>query len=140
MKKVEALRIPVTQGLKDFYAMDMHLAYQAACTGQFNVLAFGRLAAAITVIRSALEQNRTRIPHAIETLDATIETLLAVKNKGDASGVWEITVGELPSVLAGIDMAEDTIGTLDVALLERTATALLNSTSGEPDDQQVSRA
>jgi len=140
MKKIESLRIPVTQGLKDFYAMDMHLAYQAACTGQFNVLAFGRLAAAITVIRSALEQNRTKIPNAIETLDATIETLLAVKNKGDATGVWEITVGELPSVLAGIDMAEDTIGTLDVALLERTAAALLHNASEKTGDQQVSRA
>jgi hypothetical protein len=140
VKKVGSLRIPVTQGLKDFYAMDMHLAYQAACTGQFSVVNFGRLAAAISVIRSALEQNRTQIPRAIETLDATIETLLAVKNKGDTTGVWEITVGELPSVLAGIDMAEETIGTLDVALLERTAAALLRNTCDKPDDQLVSRA
>jgi len=30
-KKNTPLRVPVTQGLKDIYAMDMHLPYQAAC-------------------------------------------------------------------------------------------------------------
>ena len=31
MKKNTPLRIPVTAGLKDSYALDMHTAYQAAC-------------------------------------------------------------------------------------------------------------
>jgi len=105
--------------------MDMRLAYQAACIGQFNVVAFGRLAAAISVVRSALEQNQTKIPFAMDTLDAAIETLLAVRRKGDKTDVWEITVSELPVVLSGIDMAEQCIGTLDVALLAQTADKLL---------------
>jgi hypothetical protein len=135
MKKIDSLRVPVTHGLKDLYAMDMRLAYQAASAGQFTVVAFGRLAAAISVVRSALEQNQTRIPLAIETLDAAIATLLAVKNKGDATDVWEITGDELPSVLDGIDMAEQCIGTLDVALLARTATMLLQDVCGKQDDK-----
>ena len=126
MKK-RPLRVPVTRGLKDIYAMDMHAAYQAACMGQFNVVAFGRLAAALSVVRSALEQHQTRLPLAIETLDASIETLLAVRRKGDETDVWEITGNELPSVLAGIDMAEQCIGTLDVALLAQTAANLLQN-------------
>lgn len=130
MKKISSLRVPVTRGLKDFYAMDMHLAYHAACAGQFNVVVFGRLAAAISVIRSALEQRQTKLPLAIETLDAAIETLLAVRKKGDETGVWEITEDERPQVLGGIDMAEQCIGTLDVALLTRTAKRLLKDVYG----------
>ena len=131
MKKKNPLRVPVTHGLKDMYAMDMRLAYQAACVGQFNVVAFGRLAAAISVVRSALEQNQTKIPFAIDTLDAAIGTLLAVRHKGDETDVWEITGSELPTVLSGIDMAEQCIGTLDVALLAQTADKLLQDVCGE---------
>ncbi len=111
--------------------MDMRLAYQAASVGQFNVVAFGRLAAAISVVRSALEQDQTIIPHAIETLDRTIEVLLAVRRRGDEADVWEISGSELPVVLSGIDMAEQCIGTLDVALLAQTADRLLLDVCGE---------
>lgn len=124
-KKSSSLRIPVTHGLKDLYAMDMHAAYQAACTGQFNVTAFSRLAAAISVVLSALEQHKTKIPLAIDTLNKAVETLLVVRARGDKTEVWELRESELPSVLKGIDMAEQCIGTLDVALLEKTATMLL---------------
>lgn len=113
--------------------MDMHMAYQAACVGQFNVEAFGRLAAAISVVRSALEQHQTKIPLAIVTLDSAIETLQAVRKKGDESDVWEITESERPFVLSGIDMAEACIGTLDVALLAYTAARLLQDVCGEQD-------
>ncbi len=121
----------MTRGLKDIYAMDMHTAYQAACLGQFNVVAFSRLAAAISVIRTALEQKQTKIPLAIETLDAAIETLVAVRKRGDETDVWELTEGERPSILDGIDMAEQCIGTLDVALLEQTAARILREVWGE---------
>ena len=107
--------------------MDMRVAYQAACLGQFNVVAFGRLAAAISVVRSALEQHQTRLPFAMAALDAAIETLLVVRKKGDETEVWEITESERPSVLSGIDTAEQCIGTLDVALLAQTAEKLLQN-------------
>ncbi|MDP2144507.1 MAG: hypothetical protein Q8J80_10320 [Gallionella sp.] len=129
MKKKKPLRVPVTQGLKDIYALDMRTAYQAASMGRFTVESFGRLAAAISVVRSALEQKQTRIEGAIETLDETIATLLAVRQRGDATDVWEITESERPSVMDGIDMAEQCIGTLDVALLAQTADMLLASVS-----------
>ena len=131
MKKRSPLRIPVTQGLRDIYAMDMHTAYQAACMGQFNVVAFSRLTAAISVIRTALEQKQTKNPLAIEMLDAAIETLTAVRKKGDETDVWELTESERPSIIEGIDMAEQCIGTLDVALLERTAAQILRDVWGE---------
>lgn len=131
MKKKTPLRVPVTQGLKDIYAMDMHTAYQAACLGQFSVTAFGRLAAAVSVVRSALEQKQTKIPFAIETLDAAIDTLLMVRKRGDETEVWEITESERPSILDGIGMAEQCIGTLDVALLAHTAARLLEDVCGE---------
>ncbi len=127
MKRINSLRVPVTRGLKDIYALDMRIAYQAACLGQFNVTAFGRLAAAISVVRSALEQHQTTLPYAMATLDAAIETLLAVRKKGDETEIWEITENERPAVLSGIDMAEQCIGTLDVALLAQTADKLLQS-------------
>lgn len=130
MKKIKKLRVPVTHGLKDMYAMDMRLAYQAACLGQFNVVAFARLAAAISVVRTALEQNQTKTPFAIETLDEAIVMLQEVRKKGDETDVWEITKDELPSVLSGIDMAEQCIGTLDVALLAQTADSLLQIIHG----------
>ena len=115
--------------------MDMRLAYQAACIGQFNVVAFGRLAAAISVVRSALDQNQTKIPLAIETLDESIGTLMTVRKRGDEADIWEITEDELPSVLSGIDMAEQCIGTLDVALLAQTAELLLQNIFGEQGSQ-----
>jgi len=133
--KKSSLRVPVTHGLKDIYAMDMHAAYQAACLGKFNVIAFSRLAAAVSVVLSALEQHQTKIPLAITTLNATIETLLAVRARGDTTDIWEITESERPSVLSGIDMAEQCIGTLDVALLERTADMLLQQVYGEQEQQ-----
>jgi len=111
--------------------MDMHSAYQAACLGQFNVMAFGRLVAAISVIRSALEQKQTKIPLAIETLDAAIATLVAVRKRGDETDIWELIESERPSILDGIDMAEQCIGTLDVALLEQTAARILREVWGE---------
>lgn len=130
-KKPTNLRVPVTKGLKDLYAMDMHLPYQAACEGRFSVTAFGRLAAAISVVRTALVQKNTQIPEAVATLDAAIATLSAVRARGDATEVWEITEEERPSVLAGIDVAEQCIGVLDVALLEQTAALLLNQMGTE---------
>lgn len=111
--------------------MDMRLAYQAACLGQFNVQSFGRLAAAISVVRSALETKQSKIPLAIETLDAAIASLLQVRNRGDATDVWEIAESERSAVLDGIDMAEQCIGTLDVALLEQTARQLLQQVASE---------
>ncbi len=125
-KKNTPLRVPITQGLKDIYAMDMHLPYEAACGGHFSVTAFGRLAVAISVVRTALVQKNTNIPHAVETLDAAILTLVDVRKKGDATDVWEITEAERPSVLSGIEVAEECIGVLDVALLARTAATLFD--------------
>jgi hypothetical protein len=130
-KKKGALRIPVTHGLKDIYAMDMHLAYQAACLNQFNVLAFSRLAAAISVVLAALEQHQSTIPNALTTLNTAVETLLVVRTRGDATDQWEINAEERPAVLSGINMAEQCIGTLDVSLLEKTADMLLQRLYGE---------
>ncbi|MDO8989650.1 MAG: hypothetical protein Q7U91_08440 [Sideroxyarcus sp.] len=123
-KKKVPLRVPVTKGLKDIYAMDMHLPYQAACEGRFSVGAFGRLAVALCVVRSALAQKNTQIPNAIETLDAAIITLTTVRRRGDLTDVWEINEEERPSVLDGINVAEECIGVLDVALLAQTAATL----------------
>jgi hypothetical protein len=125
-RKHTPLRVPVTKGLKDIYAMDMHLPYQAACEGRFSVTAFSRLAVAISNVRYALVRKNTQIPNAIETLDASIIALTDVRRRGDATDVWEITEDERPVVLAGIEMAEECIGVLDVALLEQTAAILFN--------------
>jgi len=134
MKKKLPLRIPVTHGLKDIYAMDMHTAYQAACLGQFNVVAFSRLAAAISVIRTALEQKKTKIPLALETLDAAIETLMIVRKRGDETDAWELTEAERPAIIEGVNMAEQCIGTLDVALLAQIADRLLRDIiGGQPE-------
>ena len=67
--------MPVTHGLKDMYAMDMHLAYKAACLGQFNVIAFSRLAAALSVILSALTQHGTNDSEALAVLNSAVESL-----------------------------------------------------------------
>jgi hypothetical protein len=125
-RKHTPLRVTVTKGLKDIYAMDMHLPYQAACEGRFSVTAFSRLAVAISNVRYALVRKNTQIPNAIETLDASIIALTDVRRRGDATDVWEITEDERPVVLAGIEMAEECIGVLDVALLEQTAAILFN--------------
>jgi len=130
-KKHTPLRVPVTQGLKDIYAMDMHLPYQAACEGRFSVTAFSRLAAAISVVRYALVQKSTHIPQAIEILDVAINTLLVVRQRGDSTDVWEITEEERPAVMSGIEIAEECIGVLDVALLAQTAAALFDVVSNE---------
>lgn len=125
-KKNTPLRVPVTRGLKDIYAMDMYLPYQAACEGKFSVTAFGRLAVALCVVRSALAQKNTHIPDAIEILDAAITTLTEVRRRGDGTDVWEITEAERPAVLNGIEVAEECIGVLDVALLAHTAATLFD--------------
>lgn len=130
-KKNTPLRVPVTQGLKDLYAMDMHLPYQAACEGRFSVTAFGRLAAAISVVRTALVQKNTQIPNAVEMLDSAIATLGVVRARGDATDVWEITEIERLSVLDGIEVAEECIGVLDVAILANTAAMLFGQMVNE---------
>jgi hypothetical protein len=130
-RKRTPLRVPVTQGLKDLYAMDMHLPYQAACEGRFSVTAFGRLAAAISVVRTALVTKNTQIPDAVEILDKAIAALSVVRARCDATDVWEITEDERPSVLSGIQVAEECIGVLDVVLLEQTAAMLFDQISAE---------
>ncbi len=125
MKRRNTLRVPVTQGLKDLYAMDMRAAYQAACSNQFNVISFSRLAAAISVVRTALVLHQTQIQNAVEMLDSAIEVLQRVRLKGDESGVWEIAPEDRPVILTGIEVAEQCIGTLDVALLAETAEHLM---------------
>jgi len=135
-KKSTPLRVPVTQGLKDIYAMDMLLPYEAACEGRFSVTAFARMAMAISVVRCALVQKNTQILNAVETLDEAIVTLTAVRNRGDATDVWEITEAERPSVARGIQVAEECIGVLDVALLERMAAMLFDVTAKGIDPSQ----
>ena len=78
-------------------------------------------------MRSALEEHQTTLPLAIETMDEAIKTLLVVRQRGDETEKWEITESERPSILDGINMTEQSIGTLDVGLLEKTATKLLQS-------------
>lgn len=131
MKKRNMLRVPVTKGLKDIYAMDMHAAYQAACLGRFNVTSFGRLAAAISVVRTALVRHETKILNAVELLDAAIAVLQQVRQKGDETDVWEIVEADRATVLDGISAAEQCIGTLDVALLAETAEQLLQDVGAE---------
>lgn len=131
MKKRNLLRVPVTDGLKNIYAMDMHTAYQAACLGQFNVDAFGRLAAAISVVRTALVRHETQIQNAVQILDVAIEVLHRVRQHGDDTGIWDIAEADRPAVFDGIDVAEQCIGTLDVALLAETAEQLLREISLE---------
>jgi hypothetical protein len=130
-KKPTTLRVPVTQGLKDIYAMDMHLPYQAACEGRFTVIAFSRLATALSVVRTALVQKKSQIPNAIETLDSAILTLINVRARGDSTDNWEITESERPTVLSGIEVAEECIGVLDVALLAQTAASLFDLMANE---------
>lgn len=130
-KKNIPLRVPVTHGLKDIYAMDMHLPYQAACEGRFSVVGFSRLAAAISVVRTSLVKKNSQIPNAVETLDVAINALLAVRARGDATDVWEITEAERPSILSGIEAAEECIGVLDVALLAQTAAMLFDEIGAE---------
>lgn len=137
-KKHTPLRVPVTQGLKDIYAMDMLLPYEAACEGRFSVTAFARLAMAISVIRCALVHKNTQILNAVETLDEAIVTLTTVRNRGDATDVWEITEAERPSVARGIQVAEECIGVLDVALLEAMAATLFEVTAKGIDPSQPS--
>lgn len=134
-RKKTPLHVPVTNGLKDIYAMDMYLPFQAACEKRFSVTAFARLATAISVIRTALVHKNTQIPNAVETLDAAIITLITVRARGDATDIWEIIDTELPSVLSGIEVAEQCIGVLDVALLEQTADALfIQMTDEQPQN------
>lgn len=123
-KRKDVLRVPVTHGLKDIYAMDMYLPYEAAVAGRFSLTAFSRLAAAIAVVRTALGSRNTPSPDAVAALDAAISVLSAVRARGDASDHWVIEAGELPVVLAGIEAAEECIGILDVALLAQTAERL----------------
>jgi hypothetical protein len=132
MKKRSKVRIPVTQGLKDVYAMDMHLPYQSACAGQFNVVAFSRLAAAISVVRTALDQTGKGSPEAVAALDQAVETLLEIRHRGDGGGVWEINETERPVVLAGIQAAEECIGILSVDRLQAAADTLLMQLANEP--------
>jgi hypothetical protein len=130
-KKKNSLHVPVTHGLKDMYAMDMHLAYKAASLGQFNVIAFSRLAAAMSVILSALTQHGSNDSDALAVLNSAVETMQSVRNRGDSSDIWEINASELPVVLSGIEMAEQCMGTLNVALLEQTAKLLLEQLYGD---------
>lgn len=132
MKKRRKPRVPVTKGLKDIYAMDMHLPYQAACAGRFTVVGFGRMAAALMVVRSALEMAQTKTPEAIEILDETLQTLQQIRQRGDSTDVWEITEAERPAILSGIEVAEECIGTLSTAQLEQTADMLLQQVLSEP--------
>ena len=136
-KKNTPLRVPVTQGLKDIYAMDMLLPYEAACEDRFSVTAFARLAMAISVIRCALVHKNTQILNAVETLDEAIVTLTTVRNRGDATDIWEITADERPSVARGIQVAEECIGVLDVALLANTAAMLFDVTAKGIDPAQT---
>jgi hypothetical protein len=131
MKKQRTPRVPVTHGLKNIYAMDMHVPYQAACAGKFSVVGFGRMAAALMVVRSALEMAQTKTPQAVETLDAALVILQQIRQRGDSSNVWEITEEERPAILSGIEMAEQCIGTLTTAQLEQTADMLLRQVLGE---------
>jgi hypothetical protein len=137
-KKSQPLRVPVTQGLKDIYAMDMFLPYESACEGQFSVTAFARMAMAISVVRCALVQRNTKIINAVETLDEAIVTLTIVRNRGDATDMWELTEDERPIILRGIQVAEECIGVLDVALLANTAAMLFDVTAKGVDSAHTS--
>lgn len=123
-KRKDVLRVPVTHGLKDIYAMDMYLPYEAAAAGRFSLTAFSRLAAAIAVVRTALENCNSPQSAYLAALDEAIAVLSAVRARGDATDRWAIEPDELPVVLAGIEAAEACIGLLDVALLAQTAERL----------------
>ena len=90
---------------------------------------FSRLATALAVVLTALEHKHSHLPNAVETLDAAVAALVQIRIRGDATDVWALTEAEFPVVLDGIFMVEQCIGTLDVALLERTAANLSHVTN-----------
>jgi hypothetical protein len=104
------------------------------------VTAFGRLAAAISVIRTALEQRQNIHPDATAVLDHAISILLFIKERGDVTDVWEITEDEQPAVLEGIEVAEECIGMLDVALLAETAVKLLQDVYLAPVNKEITHS
>jgi hypothetical protein len=125
MKKLSTHRLPVSQSLNDLYELNMHLPYQAACSGKFTVVAFGHLAAALSVVRYALEFFHIKSADAIPALDSALETLHAVRMRGDKSDVWEITTDELPVIQRGIQTAEHCIAIFSTAPLQHASDMLL---------------
>jgi len=103
------VRVPITRGVVDSYAQDLHFPLMAAELGHFTTESFDKIGAALNVVWGALQFKPPKDPAVLIVIESGMRTMNECAQRGDGTGIWKLTPIELASVTAAANKAEEAL-------------------------------
>lgn len=114
------IRVPMTRGLLDSFAQELHFSLMTATQGHFSKIGFDKIGSCLNVIHGALEVKPPKDRATLVVIEGAIRAMNDCGDRGARSGVWTLTLEERASVTAGAQKAEEALAFLDVLTLHES--------------------
>lgn len=108
------VRIPITKGLIDQFAQELHFSLMKAHLGYFTTVEFDKIGTCFNTIYGALDLRPPKDKTILVAIEGAMRAMNDCSKRGDTSGVWTLRVTEIAAVRAGAQKAEEALALLDV--------------------------
>ncbi|HAF43456.1 MAG TPA: hypothetical protein DCK83_00545 [Gallionellaceae bacterium] len=113
-RTIRPLRIPITRGLIDQFAQELHFSLMKAQLGYFTTVEFDKIGTCFNTIYGALDLKPPKDKTILVAIEGAMRAMNDCSKRGDTSGVWALRVTEIAAVRAGAQKAEEALALLDV--------------------------
>jgi hypothetical protein len=111
---------PITRGLLDSFAQELHFSLLTARAGHFNTTSFDKIGGTLNVIWGALELRKPQFNTERLVIEGGMRTMNEVADRGDKTGTWMLTLTQIATVTAAANKAEEALQFLNVLDLYRS--------------------
>lgn len=111
---------PITRGLVDSFAQELHFSLLAARAGYFSTATFDKIGATFNVLWGALELRKPKHQAERLVIEGGMRAMNECAERGDRTGVWTLTLPQIASVTAAAIKAEEVLPQLSVLDLYRS--------------------
>lgn len=116
-RKIRPLKIPVTPGLLDQFAQELHFTLMAAGLGSFSKTSFDKIGGCLNCIYGALVLRPPKDTSIMLVIEGAMRAMNECGQRGTRSGIWSLTTLERAAVSAGVQKSEEALVALDVMVL-----------------------
>ncbi|OIR10999.1 hypothetical protein GALL_71700 [mine drainage metagenome] len=135
-RTVRQLRIPITKGLHDQFAQEMHFSLMKANLGHFSTVEFDKIGRCFNTIYGALDLKPPKDKSLLVAIEGAMRAMNECAARGDTSGIWTLRITELAAVRAGVKKAEEALALLDVTTVYQ-AMKLLDAERAAETERKV---
>lgn len=113
-RRVTEVKIPLTRGLLDEFAKELHFGLMAAENGHLGKINFDRIGSTLNVLWAAFQHNPPKDASAVPVLEGAMRAMNECGNRCAPTSNWQFTATEILAVSAGIRRAEEAMQYLTV--------------------------